>query len=324
MEVVIGVVAAFVVATAGGAAMMRLGPRLGFVDLPDGFLKSHHVPAVPLGGVAVFSGVHIGLAVAGQFSFGLLLASAMVFVLGLMDDYRELGPLVRLGVEVAAGAVLAVESDLPAIPDGMLSIILVSLLVVVTVNAVNLLDGLDGLAGSVAAVTALGIAAIAATRGIDTDFGFVLAAALAGFLIWNWHPAKIFLGDNGAYSVAVFLVYGFLVATPPESEARVLVTAGLLGVFAVDLLTTLIRRRLNDKPLFAGDRSHIYDQLIDKGWRVPQVAATFALAQAVIVTLVVVADELATPLVAIALLATLLAAILLALARLGFLRESRG
>jgi UDP-GlcNAc:undecaprenyl-phosphate GlcNAc-1-phosphate transferase len=324
VDVVIGVVVALVVSALVGSVMIRFGPRLGFVDLPDGFLKSHQIPAVPLGGVAVFAGVHLGLAVAGQFSVGLLLASAMVFVLGLMDDYRELGPAVRLGIEVVAGAVLAVASDLPAIPDGPLSIVLVAVLVVVTVNAVNLLDGLDGLAGSVAAVTALGIAAIAATRGLEVGYGLVLAAALGGFLIWNWYPAKMFLGDNGAYSVAVFLVYGFLVATPPESEVSVLVAAGLLGVFAVDLLATLIRRRLNDQPLFAGDRSHVYDQLIDRGWRVPQVAATFAVAQGVIGVIVVAAAEYASPVAAVILLAVLLGAILFGLARSGFLRESRG
>lgn len=322
MELVIAVVVAFVVSASVCFAMIQTGPRLGFVDLPDGFLKSHKTPAVPLGGVGVFVAVHIGLAVAGEANVGLLIASSMVFVLGLLDDYRALGPLVRLGVEVVAGAVLAVVADLPALPDGVLSIVLVAAIVVITVNTVNLLDGLDGLAGSSAAVAALAIATLATTRGLDGGYGLVLAAAIAGFLLWNWHPARAFFGDNGAYTVAVFLVYGFLVSTPPASEVGVIVAAGLLGVFAVDLIVTLIRRRLNDKPLFAGDRSHIYDQLIDKGWRIPRVAATFAAAQAAIAAIVILVDAVAGPLVTLAVLSVVLGAVVLGLARAGFLRDS--
>ena len=70
-------------------------------------------------------------------------------------------------------------------------------------------------------------------------YGFVLAAAIAGFLVWNWPRARMFLGDNGAYSVAVFLVYGFFLASRPASQRPVLVASGLLGVFAVDLAVTL-------------------------------------------------------------------------------------
>ena len=323
MDLVIGLAAAVVVATGVCAAMIRLGPVMGFVDLPDGYLKSHKTPAVPLGGIGVFAAVHVGLAIVGEFNTGLLIASSMLLVLGLMDDYRELGPLMRLVIEVFAGAVLAVGSDLPSIPDGPLSILMVTAIVVLTVNAVNLLDGLDGLAAGSAAVTAVGIAALAAVRGLEGDFGVILTAALAGFLILNWHPAKVFLGDNGAYTVAVFLVYGLLVATPAEAEARVLVATGLLGVFAVDLAVTLLRRWLNDKPLFAGDRSHVYDQLVDRGWSIPGVALVFAAAQATIGVVVIVTDELVSPPVALAILAVVLGSILLALARAGFLREQR-
>ncbi len=321
MDGVIGMGVALVVAAGVCVALIRLGPKLGFVDRPDGHLKPHELPIVPLGGVGVFTGVHVGLAVAGQFNTGLLIASGMLLVLGLMDDYRDLGPGLRLLIQVIAGAVLAVGADLSAVPDGPLSIVLVAAIVVVTVNAVNLLDGLDGLAGGTALVTALGIAAIAAVRGLETASpGLVLAGAIFGFLLWNWNPARMFFGDNGAYSVALFLVYGFLVATPQEAEVQVVVTTGLLGVFAIDLAVTLIRRRLNGRPLFVGDRSHVYDQLRDRGWSVRRIATTFAAAQGAVAAIVIGVDELLAPLPALLVLGAVFALTVLALGRAGFLR----
>jgi UDP-GlcNAc:undecaprenyl-phosphate GlcNAc-1-phosphate transferase len=319
VAVLIAIAVAVAVSAVICATVVALGPRFGFVDLPDGYLKTHEYPAVPLGGVAVLVAVHLGLVITGSFDTGLLIASAMVLVLGLMDDYRELGPVVRLLVEVIAGVVLAVVADLPSIPGGVVGVILVAALVVITVNAVNLLDGLDGLAGGSAFVAAIGLAVLATVRGLDGAYGWVLAAAIAGFLVYNWHKAKVFFGDNGAYSVAVFLVYGFFVATPEDSEVGVLVAFGLLGVFAVDLVVTLLRRRLNAKPLFAGDRSHVYDQLVDRGRTVPQVALIFAGAQAMIAILVIVLDEFTGDLVTLGVLAAVFAAVIVALARLGFL-----
>lgn len=313
------VVTALVIAFVGGAAMVRFGPALGFVDLPDGYLKSHDRPAVPLGGVGLFLGVHVAMLAEGQFNTGLLIASSTVFIVGLIDDKVSLSPGTRLVAEVTAGFLLVVFGDIPALPGGMVGIGIGVLLVVVTINAVNLFDGLDGLAGSSGFVAALGIAVLAASRGLDPEFGLILAGALAGFLIWNWQPAKLFLGDNGAYTLAIFLVYGMMTAAPSGSETDVLVAAGLLGVFAVDLVVTLLRRRLAGRPLFVGDRSHVYDQLRDRGLSVSQVAIRMAGAQAVLVIVVVIVDSQTSAPVALATLAVLFALVLFGLARMGFL-----
>lgn len=316
-----GVALAVLVSVFVGAAMVRFGPAMGFVDRPDGHLKSHEQPAVPLGGIGIFAAVHAGMALEGGFDLGLFAASGILLALGLVDDRFPLGSGLRLVMEVGAGVVLAVAADLPA-AAGIVGAGLAVLLVVVAVNAVNLLDGLDGLAGSSALVTALGVSLLAASRDLGIVYGLIAAAAIAPFLIWNWPRARMFLGDNGAYSVAIFLVYGFFRASPPDSELKVLVASGLLGVFAVDLVVTLIRRRLSGVPLFEGDRSHVYDQLRDRGMPVAQVALTFAGGQAAIVGMVVIIDLLASPLVAVALLAVALVAVVFALGRAGFLARA--
>jgi UDP-GlcNAc:undecaprenyl-phosphate GlcNAc-1-phosphate transferase len=275
-----GVGTAFVVALVWGVVAIPLGPRIGFVDRPDDpTLKVHQRAAVPLGGIGVFLGVIIGMAVEGIFDPGLTVAAGGLLLLGLVDDRIRLAPLLRLGVQVALAFVMVVFAD-GAWSAQPLAVLVGVVLVVGTINAVNLLDGLDGLVGSSAAVAAIGIAALGEMRGLNGVFGLVLAGALVGFVLLNWHPARVFLGDNGSYVVGAFLAYGIMRMSPEPIDSRVAVASVLLGVFALDLAITIIRRRLAGDPLFTGDRSHVYDQLRDRGWGVRRIAASVAAVEA--------------------------------------------
>lgn len=266
------------------AIAIRIGPSIGFVDRPDDpSLKAHERPAVPLGGVGVFLGVHAAMAVAGAYDPGLLAATSIVLVLGLVDDRQGLSPVARLGAEVAAAVTLVALADGPLDPTSPTDLVAGVVLVVVFINAVNLFDGLDGLVGASGVVSAFGLAWLAGLRGTDLTPAVAVAGALGGFLVLNWHPAKVFLGDNGAYTVGMFLAYGTLVASPDGAGVGLGVASVGLGVFALDLIATVIRRRLGGNPLFAGDRSHLYDQLRDRGMRVPTIAITAAFAQTLFV-----------------------------------------
>lgn len=294
-------------------AAFRVGPRLGYVDLPDDpDLKAHSQPAVPLGGVGIFAAFHTGLAAVGLFDGWLFGASFILLGLGLVDDRVGLAPLTRLLVEVAAGAVLVAGL---AGSLGWLLGVGAGILLVITVNAVNLFDGLDGLAGSVALVSALAAAGLAGLRDLETLPGLILAAALAGFLVLNWHPARVFLGDNGAYTVGGLLVG--LLAWASEGSAPLFdlgVGAGLLGVFLVDLAGTVLRRMIARQPLFSRDRNHVYDRLHARGLSVPAVAIVTALAQAGLCAIALVVAALAAPGWAVAAVAVLGIASVVALA----------
>lgn len=275
----VGIIVSLLVSAGVCLAAIRVGPALGYVDRPDDpTLKVHVQPAVPLGGVGIFAAVHIGLAVAGFFDGWLFAASAVLLGLGLADDRSGLAPGVRLAVEIVAGFLLAVGVA-PSL--GRMSATFVGLLLVVAVNAVNLFDGLDGLVGSSALVTALALTLLGAIRGVEYLPGLILAAALVGFLLVNWHPARVFLGDNGAYSLAAYLVAGIAgVSISDSTLPDLLVGVGLLGVFLVDLASTVLRRYLAKQPLFVGDRNHLYDRLHARGRSVPSVAVITAFAQA--------------------------------------------
>ncbi len=274
-----GVAAALVVALAWAAVAIPLGPRIGFVDRPeDSLLKAHTRPAVPLGGVGVFLGVHVGMAIEGIFDPGLAAATAGLLLLGLLDDRLRLSPRIRIVVQMVLAVVIVVYAD-GGWSASPLAVIVGVALVVGTVNAVNLFDGLDGLVGSSAVVAMIGVAVLAEARGLNGVFGLVMAGALVGFLILNWHPAKVFLGDNGSYVVGAFLAYGIMRISPEPLDSRLAVASILLGVFALDLAVTIVRRKLAGALLFTGDRSHIYDQLRDRGMTVRRVAMTMAVVE---------------------------------------------
>ena len=164
---------------------------------------------------------------------------------------------------------------------------------------------------------------LAAQRGVDGSFGTILAAALAGFLVLNWHRARVFLGDNGAYTVGVFLVYGVLITSPDGAGTGLGIALLVLGVFGLDLVATVIRRRLAGRPLFTGDRSHLYDQLHDRGMPIRIVALISALAQVGFVAAALGLDALGLGAWSWLVLAGLALVLLGGLAAGGFLRPGQ-
>jgi UDP-GlcNAc:undecaprenyl-phosphate GlcNAc-1-phosphate transferase len=259
---------AFVVAVLLGVVARAVGPRTGAMDLPDGTALKPHANAVSwFGGVAVIGGLAAGLATKSwPLPWAGALAIGGAFALGLADDALEVPPLARLGAQVGLGLALAaggVAAD--ALPGAALAWIGGAVLFAAAANAVNMVDGMDGLAASAAAISALGLALEAARAGHDSSMflALALAGAVAGFLVHNLPPARLFLGDNGAYSIAAALAV--VVLTESGTMAGLVGAATCLGLFFMDLLLTILRRVVGRAPLTAGDRYHVYDQLQQRG-----------------------------------------------------------
>jgi UDP-GlcNAc:undecaprenyl-phosphate GlcNAc-1-phosphate transferase len=302
-ELIAGSVA-LLVATAWCAFAVRFGPRWRFVDTPDGSLKTHTAVAVPLGGVGVLTGLLVALVISGRFSAYLAGSAAFVLVVGLIDDRWGLSPESRLISATLAGVLLALSQT--SIGWGLV----VVAATVVCVNAVNLLDGLDALAGSTTGVTLAAFGWLAASRDEpERSVPLLAAAAIAGFLVWNLPPARVFLGDNGAYVVGVILVACALLISADGVELAV--ALAMIGAPLFDLGVTVLRRFRAGTALFAGDRDHTYDRLRSRLGSTSRVAASFALAQLGWVTVLVVLEVLASALVA------LIVAIVLSLAVVG-------
>jgi len=228
------------------------------------------------------------------------LGSIVITIVGLMDDVFEIAPRQKvLGQVIAAGILLAggvgdsmatvVFSILHLYPPAWLLVPISALMcvsiVIATCNATNLIDGLDGLCGGVTGIIAVGFLALAVwlamwnrfpgTDGARVALCLAMAGAVLGFLPYNVPPASIFMGDAGSMLLG-FFVAAMMAMFCQEGTARWFVAAW--AVFALPTLDTglaVIRRIISGKSIFAGDRSHLYDQLVDRGMTVRQVVVLF-------------------------------------------------
>jgi UDP-GlcNAc:undecaprenyl-phosphate GlcNAc-1-phosphate transferase len=261
-------IAAFAVAVIATPVAGWFAIRIGLVDQP-GPLKVH-ARAVPyLGGVAVLVAL-AGPVVGARPS--LLIPLGLACALGLADDATDLPPAVRLAAEVGIGVTAAIAVG----HHNVARIVLGVLVVLVLVNAVNLLDGLDGLAAGVAVAAAAGFYVVLA--GAGATLALALAGALAGFLVWNAPPARVYLGDSGSYLIGTALAMLFLAAA--QQPAEVVSGACLfLAVPVADTTIAIVRRFRAGRPLLRGDRGHVYDQLVDRGWAAPTAVVACVAAQ---------------------------------------------
>ena len=235
----------------------------------------------------------------------------VITAMGLLDDIRSLKPRQKIYWQVVAALILIVGGVGYRVaivflnfvfPDVHLSpwlvvpasALLCMVMVICTCNATNLLDGLDGLCGGVTAIIAVGFLALAVTLATYGDAGspesqvvtqeynglrialcLAMVGAILGFLPYNVPPASIFMGDAGS------MLLGFFVATMMamfcrEGTARWLLAA--VVVYSLPIADTglaVVRRSIAGKSIFAGDRSHLYDQLVDRGMTVTKVVVLF-------------------------------------------------
>lgn len=259
----------------------------GVVDAPDG-LRKRHPREVPLwGGIAVYLATVLGLSAARRGGFGggyefeeisaaLIAMAGFVCFIGLIDDDIRLRPRVKLllqtcavlplvlaGFRVYSVALFGNTFDL-----GWAGVPLTVLWLLGCINAINLLDGMDGLASVVGLAASLTLGVIADYTGNRhvTAAAVVLAGALAGFLIHNRPPARIFLGDSGSMVIGVIL--GILgIQSTLKTSTTLSITAPLVVMTfpMFDTFLAVVRRRLTGRPFDAADRQHIHHRLLDRG-----------------------------------------------------------
>jgi UDP-GlcNAc:undecaprenyl-phosphate/decaprenyl-phosphate GlcNAc-1-phosphate transferase len=268
--------------------LIRVARRLGCEDQPDGELKPHRVPTPVLGGIGIAVGTALGAALVVPFDdsyLGLILVILALSGIGLIDDLRGLPPGIRLAFQsVAALALVLLEhgmvfggTSLAIWGSGALTLFLF----VAVVNTTNMLDGIDGLCGGCSVISALGFAAAfhSVGDGGAATISLALAGGGVGFLLFNFPPAKIFMGDHGSYFLgSVLALLCFRLAHDAGGFG---LAAGLL-IVAVPLLDTsyAVTRRISDRvSLFAGDRRHAYDRMMQRGMTVRATAlALYAVA----------------------------------------------
>lgn len=268
--------------------VIRLAHRANMgLDAPDENRKRHEIPIPRLGGMPIICALSVGLLLilsvepqAATSFFPVLLGSLCMCGLGLRDDFKALGARKKLIGQIIIAVMvywMGLRIDRVNYPGGAwivflprsLSMLLTVFWLIALPNVVNLIDGFDGLAaglGLFMAVT-LGIAGWLNEQRPVAMYAFTMAGALLGFLVFNFPPARIYLGDGGAYLIGFCIAALSLSSSNKGSIAAVmLVTVVGLGVPILDTTFALVRRGVRGFPLFHADDEHIHHRLSDLGF----------------------------------------------------------
>ena len=293
----------FVSALAATSLCKKIALKFGIVDKPDDLVKTHKGSIAYLGGVGMLVGLTVGIFTgiyhisnlqrpyfdpAFTRLIGILAGGAIACLVGLVDDIFNLKPWQKMfGQAIAAGALVIVGIrptlryftmpfgwEMPQNVEIILGVPVVVFFVVGATNSLNLLDGLDGLCGGVTAIiaTAMLLLSVHLSTWAYSEVGdpvrliicLGLLGGVCGFLPFNRHPAKIFMGDAGSMLLG-FVVASLMILFAENIPRWWMASIVAFGLPILDTAVALARRFLNKRPLFVSDRGHIYDQMIDRG-----------------------------------------------------------
>lgn len=276
--------------------------KFKIVDKPDNLVKTHKASVAYLGGLGMLVGLTAGV-LAGIYClygqqhlpstftwlFGVLAGGAIACSIGLIDDIFNIKPYQKILGQIVAAVILVAVGIRPSlsfltiylglnIPENLeviLGIPIVVIFVLGATNSLNLLDGLDGLCAGVTVIITAALLILAVHLGtwgssmvggdsVRVILCLGLLGAVCGFLPFNRHPAKIFMGDAGSMLLG-FIAAVLMILFAEKAVRWWMASVVVFGLPILDTSVALIRRLLNHRPLFVSDRGHIYDQMIDRG-----------------------------------------------------------
>jgi len=263
--------ASALVLTLSGTPVMRLvALRFGVIDQPAA-RKIHANPVPLLGGAAIYIAFIVVLLLFGDRRYiheviGIFIGASLMSLMGVLDDRWGLGSYIKLGGQLLAAGILIYSGVQVRVWGGWLDIAVTIIWVVGITNAMNLLDNMDGLSGGIALIAAVFFTLLAALS--DQYLVGALAAALAGgcagFLVYNWNPAQIFMGDTGSLFLGFLLAaVGIKLRFPSNSDTITwMIPVLVMGVPVFDTtLVFLSRLRRGKNPLTTPGRDHISHRL---------------------------------------------------------------
>jgi UDP-GlcNAc:undecaprenyl-phosphate GlcNAc-1-phosphate transferase len=291
----------FISALVATSLCKKIALKFGIVDKPDNRVKTHKGSIAYLGGVGMLVGLTVGILTgiycirdqeyfpqALTWLIGVVAGAAIACFIGLVDDIFDMKPWQKILGQVIAAAVLVVVGIRPAlnflyvylglkIPVDVEMIIAVPIIIIFVLgatNSLNLLDGLDGLCAGVTVIITTALLLLTIHLGtwgkhevgdpIRAIICLGLLGGVCGFLPFNRHPAKIFMGDAGSMLLG-FVVAALMMLFATKSIRWWMASIVVFGLPILDTAVALVRRFINNRPLFVSDRGHIYDQMIDRG-----------------------------------------------------------
>jgi Fuc2NAc and GlcNAc transferase len=301
---------AIALALAGGAAWILTGVarsyalRREMIDLPN-HRSSHAAPTPRGGGIAIAAVAVVAVGVvtsmgmlSGSEGAALLVGAVVVAGTGWLDDHRDVHVGWRALAQLAAALWVVSWIGVPeelrlgtwAIPWGAVGYPITVLGLIWLTNLFNFMDGTDGLAAAEAIVVGAvggGMLIAGGAAGVGA-LALVIAAASAGFLVWNWPPARVFMGDVGS-GLLGFLLGSIALAGSVEGAVPLVLWVLLLGVFFFDATVTLLRRVAAGEPFSEAHRRHAYQRAVQSGFSHTRVLVAVLILNMVLVGLALAA-----------------------------------
>lgn len=275
---VLGFIISLVVALLVTPIVKKIAIHWGVVDEPN-HRKVHSKLMPRLGGLAIYIAFFtsfLWIAPKSNLTWGILIGGTIIVLTGVIDDKYQISPKFKLLGQLVAAIVVVLSGlkvefiNLPfdgIQTFGVLSIPITIFWIVGVSNAINLIDGLDGLAAGVSGIATATILVMSLILGNNTVslLSVALLGAIIGFLFFNFHPAKIFMGDTGAlflgYMLASMSILGFKYVTLFAFVMPILI----LGVPISDTFFAIVRRLVNKKPISEADKNHLHHRLLQLG-----------------------------------------------------------
>ncbi|MGL4953058.1 MAG: MraY family glycosyltransferase [Culicoidibacterales bacterium] len=279
IEILTILVTCFAISWLSVPFVKKMAVQIGAVDYPDTKRKFHKGVMPRLGGLSIFLSFLIGYVLFGSDFEGLdhvLVGAFIIILIGMYDDIAPIKPLVKFGGQILAAVIVIYSgqfmiTEFVFIPGLTLqfpewfSPIFTLLWIVGITNAVNLIDGLDGLASGISAITLTTLAFLAVFDGsyFAATVTLILLGSTLGFIVFNFPPASIFMGDTGSnflgFMIAVLSILGYKQA----AFASFFMPIVMLGVPILDTFVAIIRRKLRGQSIGEPDREHLHHKLLD-------------------------------------------------------------
>ncbi len=256
----------------------RVAEHIGAIDMPNA-RKVHKVPMPRLGGLAIYGAFLVGYIFCGDKTpqmISILIGTFIIFITGLLDDIKPIKASYKFLAQIIASAIVVIYgqiyfSEITFLGlhlqfNLILSYILSIFFILAITNAINLIDGLDGLASGVSCIYFATILIIAmllnSTAGLDFTLTIIMLGSTLGFLVFNFPPAKIFMGDSGSlflgFMISVIALVSFKVATLTSLFIPIIVLA--IPIF--DTVLAILRRILKGESIGTPDKEHFHHQLL--------------------------------------------------------------
>ena len=291
----------------------RFAFKIGAIDIPKDNRRMHKKPTPRIGGLAIIFGFTVATLCFAQPSrqlYGTLAGAAIIAVMGVIDDCKNLPAKLKFVIQIIAALVVVFAGDIKidvftnpnflsdnpywVLPE-WLSVTLTVIWIVFITNAVNFIDGLDGLAAGVSAIMSISLVFISIRVGEYSIaiLGIALMGSCFGFLPFNFNPAKIFMGDTGStflgFMLATLSIQGVFKSYAVISFAVPLL---ILGLPLFDALFAMIRRILRGQSPMTADSGHLHHRLVDMGFSQKQtVFILYAISGVLGITAVLLAES---------------------------------